>query len=114
MSMKPPPIQEKPSRNEDEFFVKYDAELVKELRSKADAEREKADRAKHFMKCPRCGAGLREVHYQKAIVDVCPDCKGMWLDAEETKIMRHLLETAPDKRTFMNDLADLFTSGRKK
>ena len=108
------PVNEKPSRNEDEYFVKYDAELVKELRAKADAERAKAERAQHFMKCPRCGAGLNEVQYQGALVDVCPECKGMWLDAGEAEIIRHTFESRGSGRSFIDDLTDLFHTSRKK
>ena len=47
------PADNKPSRNEAEYFAKLDAERVKEQE-------------------------LRQVK-----VDVCPDCHGMWLDAGE-------------------------------
>lgn len=112
--MKPPPIKDTPSRNEDEYFVRYDAELVRELRAKADAAREQAERAQHYMKCPRCGAGLKEVKYQNAIVDVCPECKGMWLDAHESDIIKHLFESQNSGRSFVDDLYDLFHTSRQK
>ena len=114
MTMKPPPIQDKPSRNEDEYFVKYDAELVKQLRAKQDAEREKAERAQHFMKCPRCGAGLSEVKYHGAVVDICPECNGMWLDAGEAEIIQHTVLSGRSGRSFIDDLTDLFTTSRRK
>jgi phage FluMu protein Com len=108
------PVNEKPSRNEDEYFVKYDAELVKDLRAKADAEREKAERAQHLMRCPRCGASLNEVQYENAIVDVCPDCKGMWLDASEAAIISHTFKAKGSGRSFIDDLTDLFSTSRRK
>lgn len=110
------PVNEKPSRNEDEYFVKYDAELVKQLRAKQDAEREKADRAQHFMKCPRCGAALKEVQYEGALVDVCSECKGMWLDAGEAEIIAHTFKarSAGSGRSFIDDLTALFTTSRQK
>jgi hypothetical protein len=46
---------EKPSRNEDEYFAKQDAELLKAQRARAEAERVAAERRMHFMKCPKCG-----------------------------------------------------------
>lgn len=108
------PVSEKPSRNEAEYFARYDAELVKQLRAQQDEAREKAERAQHFMKCPRCGAGLREVKYSGAIVDVCPECKGMWLDQGEAQIIAHTFQAETNRRSFIDDLTDLFhTSPRK-
>ncbi|HEX6629918.1 MAG TPA: zf-TFIIB domain-containing protein [Gemmatimonadaceae bacterium] len=79
---------EKPSRNEDEYFVKMDAELLKQRRATLDAERAQQERASHLNKCPKCGADLteRELHHVK--VDFCPECGGMWLDAGELDLVR--------------------------
>ena len=109
-------MNEKPSRNEDEYFVKYDAELVKQLRAKQDEEREKAERTHHAMKCPRCGASLHEVRYEGALVDVCEQCKGMWLDAGEAEIIAHTFKSrsAETGRSFIDDLTALFTTSRQK
>ena len=52
--------EQKPSRNEDEYFVKQDADLIKAQRHKLDSERRKAERASHYMRCPKCGATLIE------------------------------------------------------
>lgn len=80
--------EEKPSRNEDEYFVKLDAELMKQRRMELDSSRANQERASHFMKCPKCGADLaeREVHQVK--VDVCTECGGVWLDAGELDLVR--------------------------
>ncbi|HEU4630833.1 MAG TPA: zf-TFIIB domain-containing protein [Gemmatimonadaceae bacterium] len=80
--------EEKPSRNEDEYFVKMDAELLKQRRAALDAERARQERASHYMRCPKCGASLteRELHHVK--VDICPECGGMWLDAGEVDLVR--------------------------
>ena len=83
---------EKPSHNEDEYFLKHDADLVKELRAKRDAERVTAERRSHLMKCPKCGADLKEVGREHVAVDVCPDCGGMWLDAGELDMLRKVKE----------------------
>ena len=80
--------QDQPSRNEDEFFAKQDAELIKQMRAKLDSERIAQERKAHFMKCPKCGGDLKEEDHGQVKVDVCPDCKGMWLDAGEMDIMR--------------------------
>lgn len=80
-------IENKPSRNEDEYFAKLDAERVKELRAKLDAERASTERKAHFMRCPKCGGNLKEVTVRTVKVDTCPDCHGMWLDAGELDLI---------------------------
>jgi len=82
------PVQETPSRNEDEYFAKQDAELIKQMRAKLDKEREENERKAHYMKCPKCGADMNEEELGPVKVDICPDCKGMFLDAGEMAILQ--------------------------
>lgn len=84
------PIEEKPSRNEDEYFAKLDAELMKERRARLDAERLKSERSQHYMKCPKCGGDLKERSFHQVKIDVCQDCKGTWLDHGELEILAHV------------------------
>lgn len=81
---------ETPSRNEDEYFAKQDAELIKQMRAKLDRERDAAERKSHYMKCPKCGATLKEEGHGHVKIDVCPECKGMWLDAGEMELMHQV------------------------
>jgi len=83
---------EKPSRNEDEYFLKHDAELIKEMRARLDRERAETERRAHWMKCPKCGADLAETEYHHLKVDLCPDCRGMWLDAGEIQMVEQVKE----------------------
>ena len=69
-------IDEKPSRNEDEYFVRM------------DAERAQQERASHLNKCPKCGTDLTERELHQVKVDFCPSCGGMWLDAGELDLVR--------------------------
>ncbi len=82
--------EKKPSRTEDEYFVKRDAELIKEQRSRLDAERASAERASHYMHCPKCGASLVEVDFHQIKIDRCTECGGMWLDKGEMEMLEHL------------------------
>jgi uncharacterized protein len=89
------PTEERPSRNEEEYFRKRDAELIEAQRAKLDAERaemerrhRETEREQYYMRCPRCGARLNEQDMQHIKVDVCPGCSGMWLDAGELDILR--------------------------
>ncbi|MDH5805901.1 MAG: zf-TFIIB domain-containing protein [Gemmatimonadota bacterium] len=78
-------MSDKPSRNEDEYFAKQEAELLKA--QKAEAEKAKAleERKSHFMKCPKCGADLVVEEFHGLEVDRCPECNGIWFDAGEAE-----------------------------
>ncbi len=84
------PIDDKPSRNEDEYFAKQDAELMRARRARLDMERSKQERTQHYMKCPKCGGDLKEREYHHVKIDACPDCNGVWLDAGELKLLEHV------------------------
>ena len=100
--------QETPSRNEDEYFAKQDAELLKQMRLKNDSERQNQERKAHFMKCPKCGADLREETHEHVKVDICPECKGLWLDAGELEIIRHMQKSGGGTNVF-HGIMNLFS-----
>jgi uncharacterized protein len=81
--------ESKPSRNEDEYFVKRDADLLREQRAKLDAERASAERQSHYMRCPKCGAHLIETDFGPIKIDRCPECSGVWLDKGEMEMLEH-------------------------
>ncbi len=74
---------DKPSRNEDEYFAKHNAELLKQQRATASAEADAAERQSHFMKCPKCGHDLGTEKVDDVQIDVCAACHGIWLDEGE-------------------------------
>jgi len=48
------------------------------------------------MNCPVCDAKLRTVEKNAVEVDICPDCKGIWLDRGELeKIVEMAAGSAP-------------------
>ena len=98
--------EHKPSRNEDEYFVKQDADAIKEYRARLDAERQGAERKSHYMKCPKCGGDLQETRMGSVAVDTCPDCHGMWLDAGELDLVRKAREG--DHPNLVEDFLDFF------
>ena len=100
--------QEQPSRNEDEYFAKQDAELIKEMRAKLDKEREQNERKAHFMKCPKCGADMKEEEHGPVKVDICPDCRGMFLDAGEMELLQKAQGSTG--KTLMGGLLGFFPS----
>ncbi len=101
------PGHDQPSRNEDEYFIKQDAELLKQMRAKLDAERAKAQGGVR-MKCPRDGTELQERQYHHAVVDVCPHCNGMWLDAGEAEIIGKSFKEEASAHSVFSDLRNLF------
>jgi len=97
-------IEHTPSRNEDEYFLRLDAELRKELRAKADAERATqiaADRNK----CPRCGIQLAAKSFSHVTIDQCPQCEGIWLDKGELEILSH---GKAEESGFVGSLLNIF------
>ena len=82
--------EKKPSKTEDEYFVKLDADLIKAQRAKLDAERLKAERATHYMRCPKCGGELKEIEHHHMKIDRCQDCGGVWLDKGEMEMIEHV------------------------
>ena len=84
------PIQDKPSRNEDEFFARQDAEMIKQQRASLDAERALQERKSHYMKCPKCGASLTTSDFHHIKIDRCGECGGMWFDKGEIEMLEHI------------------------
>jgi len=68
--------EDQPSRNEDEYFAKQDAELIRQMRANLDKERDQEER--------------KEEAHGDVHVDVCAECGGMWLDAGELELMRQM------------------------
>ncbi len=83
-------IEEKPSRNEDEYFARLDADLMKERRASLDAERLKQERTAHYNKCPKCGADLKERDHHGVKIDQCDECGGLWLDKGELELIEEV------------------------
>jgi hypothetical protein len=86
--------ENKPTPNEDEYFLTADAEHNKAQRAKLDAEREAARRKQHFMKCPKCGGDLKEQALDSVTIDVCSDCHGIFLDAGELELIAKVKDSA--------------------
>ena len=68
---------DKPSRNEDEYFARQEAERLAQQRAAAKAEAEAAERQSHFMKCPKDGYDLATQEIQEVQIDVCSHCGGI-------------------------------------
>ena len=71
------------SRNEDEYFARLDAELIKTTRAMEIAKAQEAERRLHYMKCPKDGYDLVTTELHGVQVDFCAHCSGFWLDEGE-------------------------------
>ena len=78
-------MSDKPSRNEEEYFARQEAELLEQGRAETQKVVIEKERKSHYMKCPKCGADLNTVDYHGVQVDRCPDCDGVWFDAGEVE-----------------------------
>ena len=105
----------KPSEKEQEFFLKKEAERIQKLREEHQRELAKEEREKrkklHYMHCPKCGMDLTTSDLAGVEIDVCPDCKGVYLDAGELdKILEgnrrsKVLDTISTVRRFLKGQA---------
>jgi hypothetical protein len=70
-------------RNENEYFAKLDAELLKTTRAMEAVKTQEAERRLHHMKCPKDGYDLVTTELHGVQVDFCAHCSGFWLDSGE-------------------------------
>ena len=92
-------IENKPSRNEEEYFARENAELIQRMRAQRDTERAGMTAT---VACPRDGSALAERVYHHVRIDECPTCGGVWLDKGELQILERVDETS--RRSFIGGL----------
>ncbi len=56
--------------------------LAREQQAQSEAEKIRLKNL-HWMRCPKCGQELATELCDSVEIDVCPSCKGVWLDAGE-------------------------------
>ena len=62
---------ERKKAKEDEYFVKKERELLAKIKLKQEAEAKEAAVKASSMRCPKCGASLKERSFQKIQIDQC-------------------------------------------
>lgn len=100
-------LQEKGYNKEEEYFYKLNKELLEKRRKELDAKRKAQQNHQthpHWMKCPKCGADMREIERQGIKVDQCSACGGIYFDRGELEL---LLETK-EQKGFLGGLKSLF------
>ena len=97
----------KPSEAEEEYFARQ--EMQRRLLEKAKLDQAMAEAEKkrlkelHFMRCPKCGMGLQEETLNEVAVDICPNCRGIWLDDGE------LTKLTESQKGFFSSVRGLFS-----
>ena len=78
-------MTDKPSKNEDEYFARRDADLLRQQRASAQQAAAQTERKSHYMKCPKCGYDLITGDWDGIQIDQCTHCHGVWFDAGEAE-----------------------------
>jgi hypothetical protein len=78
-------MTDKPTKNEDEYFARRDAELLRQQRETARKSAAALERRTHHMKCPKCGYDLISGDWDGIQIDQCTNCHGIWCDADEVE-----------------------------
>lgn len=80
-------MAKKPSEKEEEYFLRMEAERIAKLREEHQRKTEVEERQRlkelHFMHCPKCGMKMTASTLLNVEVEVCPDCRGVFLDSGE-------------------------------
>jgi hypothetical protein len=71
-------LHQKEKAEEDRYFAERDRAAIEKLRRA-----ETAAARPPGMRCPKCGAALAPVKHHGLMVEECPTCHGVWLDAGE-------------------------------
>ena len=78
-------MPDRPSRNEEEYFARRDAELMRQQRDVLERAATESERRSHHMKCPSCGYDLIRGEWHGVQVDQCTHCHGLWFEATEAR-----------------------------
>ena len=71
------------SSNEEEYFARREAELLRQQRDAAHKAAIEAERKAHYMKCPKCGHDLKVDEFSGLEIDRCTFCEGVFFAAGE-------------------------------
>jgi uncharacterized protein len=104
-------METKPSRNEEEYFARLEAERMERKRKEVAQLANDQERKSHYMRCPKCGGRLTTEEFHRVQVDRCPECHGLWLDAGEIEMVVEHEDKGLFRRAFSEFLGSL---GRRK
>ena len=98
----------KPSEKEEQFIKEQELKLrlertAAEQQAITEAEKRRLKEL-HWLHCPKCGQQLTTETYGTVEVDVCPGCKGLWLDATELDTILASAQKTGPLRSFLKIL----------
>jgi uncharacterized protein len=70
---------------ENEYFLRQEKTLIQRLREKLEAEQAEASK----LECPKCHGKLVESKFEEIIIEICNNCHGVWLDADDLVQIAH-------------------------
>lgn len=77
----------KPSQSEDLHVREHEMNFRMQKLRQEQAEATQTEKCflkrLHWMRCPKCGLELACKRHGPVEIDVCPACRGVWLDARE-------------------------------
>ena len=82
-----PLVMKKRMTHEDSYFAERDKELMEKHKLETEKKKLEERRQLHYMKCPKCGAELREIEFKDLMIDICTECSGVWLDKGELETL---------------------------
>jgi len=101
--------QHRSSDFEETYFAHEDAEKIRRLAFKHAAQAAEQDKEElrklHYMHCPNCGWSLHRFKRGRVDVEMCFECKGIWLD--ETRL-KALLADQKFGRQLVNSVLNIF------
>jgi hypothetical protein len=72
-------LKQKEKAEENVFFGRHDRDLLERIRlARDDSLREEIKELTH-MRCPECGALLRQTEHHGVTIEQCPEGHGLWL-----------------------------------
>lgn len=103
-------------RREDDWFLRNERQLLeaaRQAREKRERERAQQETAAereqlkqlHFMRCCKCGHGMKEEELQGVKVDRCSFCEGIFFDAGE--LDQVLMKKEEERRGFFRRLVGI-------
>lgn len=97
-----------PSEKEEQYFkeqeLKWRMQKAAEEQARMAEEEKRRLKELHWMHCPKCGQTLTTEKYGTVDIDVCPSCKGLWLDATELDTILASAQKTGPLRSFLKIL----------
>jgi hypothetical protein len=76
-----------PIKPEDEWFAKYEIQLIRDAKRKREQSAETKDKENNlpanYMQCPVDGTKMNAKKFKEIEINICPSCDGIWLDRGE-------------------------------